>query len=363
MAQELTFFARVMCIDGVAGELISLVIHPETGDITHLVIKDKTFSKTPEWRVPMEKVIASTSRVIQLDCTREDSSMMQPFIQAHYLEREFSGYGYAFNLPVMIAPEGVKFESSEESESTSSELTLHRSMDIEAIDGFIGQVGELLLDPQSKEISHFVLKRGHYWGKKDVIIPLSLISQVDTDTIHLKVEKKTVEAFATHSFKRPWKEVYPSDLDLLIWIFSTKDLAESALNTLNAHQEINRIHSFNVAIINKNTDGISLREISEVNTHTDTFNDMIKGGLADFLFSPDCIYSRPNQGTGDRAKSDQGVGVKISNGMFKNFREYLPYGSSAIALIIEHRWFSMVSQALARYDHVFFHQRLTEFVP
>ena len=53
---------------------------------------------------------------------------------------------------------------------------------------------ELVMDPDGSAITHLQMREGHLWGKKDVAIPVSAISLVDTDTIYLKIDKGDVQA-------------------------------------------------------------------------------------------------------------------------------------------------------------------------
>ena len=358
MAQEYSLYAKAMCKNGFLGELSSIVIHHKKEDITHLVIKDETISKSQAWLVPVDFVASSTSKVLQLDFTRDDKRRLQPFIYEHYVEREYNGYFYAFNLPIITAP---KWLPSETPGQKNTQFSLHRSMKVTAADGVIGNAGEFFIDPHSKRISHIILKRGHLWEKKDVIIPVSLIGKIENDKIHLKLEIGMVKKLTHKPFKRPWKEIDPSDLDLMIWIFSTKDQAYAALRTMKAYQLNNRIISINVAVISLDLNGnISLREITEVNSPVATSNSLVNGGMVNFLFGTDGHLTISEQNTHTTTENEEQIDNKLSNSLLINIKKYLPYGSSAIMLIIEHRWYSVFRQALARFDHTFIHRRLTE---
>ena len=358
MAQEYLLYAKVMCNNGFLGELSSIVIHHQNEHITHLVINDETISKSQAWLVPIDMVASSSGKVIQLDLSREDTRRLQPFIREHYIEREFRGYIYAFNLPILTAPKWLPSETSEEN---FSQYSLHRTMEIETSDGTIGKAGEFFINPQSEQITHIILQRGHFWRQRDVIIPLSLVGHVERKKIHLKIEKEMVNTLTHSPFQRPWKEINPSDLDLLIWIFTTRDQAYAALRTLRAYQLNNRILSINVAVISMDLNGnISLREITDINSPIGTTNSLVNGGMVNFLFRPDGLLTILEQNTHTKPENEEQSDNKFSNSILINIKKDIPSGSSAIMLIIEHRWYSIFRQAIARFDHVFFHRRLTE---
>lgn len=361
MIRKIPLNAKVMCVDGLAGESTSVVIHPGTRTITHLVVQDKTFPRTMEWMVPVEKIVEATSQVIRLSCTRDELSGMQPFKRERYLEQEFAEYGYAFSQPYMMAPVEPLYVPFEELNIADEDLALQRGTDVQALDGHVGQVGELMLDPKSSRITHFTLKRGHLWGKKEVIIPLPDVDHVDPDTVYLNVDKKTIDNLPSLPVNRPWKEVDAADLDLMVWSFEDMDQAEEALKTLKSLEKSKQIHLLNVAVIVKGMDGkVSLREMKEVETRRGTLTGAISGGLVGLLIGPGGAIIGAAAGAAAGRRSAKQVEVGISNERLKAFQEAMPDGSSAIVLIIEHRWFETARQALAGSRHRFFHQRLTD---
>jgi sporulation protein YlmC with PRC-barrel domain len=58
----------------------------------------------------------------------------------------------------------------------------------------VGEVDELVVDPDSGEITHLLMRKGHLWGKKDVAIPVTAIDVVDADEVYLNIDQQTVEA-------------------------------------------------------------------------------------------------------------------------------------------------------------------------
>jgi uncharacterized membrane protein len=361
MIRKIPLHAKVMCVDGLAGESISVVIDPVGRNIAHLVVQDRTFPKPLEMLVPVEKAVESTSETIQLACTREELAKMQPFRREHYLEHESAEYGYAYSLPYMMAPSDMLYKPLEELNIQQENLALNRAADVEARDGYVGRVAELLLDPQTRKITYFTLMRGHLWGKKEVVLPLSLVDRADEETVYLTVDKKFIDELPSLPVNRPWKEVDATDLDLMAWSFKGKEQAETAFKALKNLEKNRQIELLNVAVITKDMDGkVSLREIKEIETRRGAISGAITGGLVGLLIGPvgAIIGATAGAATGNRAAKHVELGV--SNEKLKTFQENMPPDSSAIVLLIEHRWFETVRQALAKFEHEFFHQRLTD---
>ena len=56
----------------------------------------------------------------------------------------------------------------------------------------VGKLDELVVDRQSGEITNVLMREGHLWGNKDLVIPVSAIDWVDADTVYLKLDKADV---------------------------------------------------------------------------------------------------------------------------------------------------------------------------
>ena len=84
------------------------------------------------------------------------------------------------------------------------ELAVRRGARVEATDGYVGNVDEFVVNPENSHITHLVMREGHLWGKKDVIIPLSAMSEIREDTVFLKLDKHQIEALPTFPLNRRW---------------------------------------------------------------------------------------------------------------------------------------------------------------
>jgi hypothetical protein len=70
-----------------------------------------------------------------------------------------------YYLPYVTPVETIV--SSKESERVPpGQLAVHRGTRVEATDGHVGQVAELLLDEDDGHITHLILQKGHLWARK-----------------------------------------------------------------------------------------------------------------------------------------------------------------------------------------------------
>jgi hypothetical protein len=66
-------------------------------------------------------------------------------------------------------------------------------------------VDEFLVDRETGHITHLVLREGHLWGQRDVLIPVSGIGHIDENRVYLTLNKKEIEDLPTIPVRR-WHE-------------------------------------------------------------------------------------------------------------------------------------------------------------
>ena len=81
---------------------------------------------------------------------------------------------------------------------------MRRGTRVKATDGYVGHVDEFVVNPENGHITHLVMREGHPWGKKDVMIPLSAMGDTRDDTVFLKIDKHQIESLPAIPVKRRW---------------------------------------------------------------------------------------------------------------------------------------------------------------
>jgi sporulation protein YlmC with PRC-barrel domain len=187
--------AEVVCTDGPVGRSTCVILNPVTQQVTHVVVKEKWFPHV-ERLVPVELVTESTPHQIHLRCTIKDLVELDSFTETEFIQSEEPFHIYdveEYRLWPYVLPEDkmlpVEFERV-----PPEELAVHRGAHVRARDGQVGRVDEFLVNVADGHITHLVLREGHLWGQKDVTIPVSEIERIEEDTVHLKLNKASVEA-------------------------------------------------------------------------------------------------------------------------------------------------------------------------
>jgi hypothetical protein len=203
--------AKVECTDGAFGRSVFVLINPVFDELTHLVVRE--YSSISEYIVPIEFVSDTSDDMIRLRCNKAQLKMMDPFIKKEYIESKVPYtdsrasnmvYGMGtFYWPYVTSDLHVKVPV-EQRKIPPEELAVRRGARIEATDGYIGKVDEFLVDQEKCHITHLVLREGHLWGQKDVVIPISAVKDTQENTVFLNLSRHQIESLPSFSIHRRW---------------------------------------------------------------------------------------------------------------------------------------------------------------
>lgn len=207
MMKDIPLEAQVECADGPCGESGIVILNPETREVTHFVVQDRALPDREQRLVPIDQVVETSRSLIRLRCTKAELAAMDHFIDTHYeaIHHEPT-IDYPVDFTARSVPRATLTEPRYASETVEhippGELAVRRGTKVAARDGHVGQVAELVLNPDTGHISHFVLEEGHLWGKKEVTVPVSAIDYLLEKTVYLKLNRKEVESLPTVPVKR-----------------------------------------------------------------------------------------------------------------------------------------------------------------
>lgn len=210
---EIPLNAQVECSDGVCGQSVAVLINPVIDQVVHLVVKEDAIPNT-EYIVPVEVVADTIAGTIQLRCSKAQLEKMTPFVKTEYIEEEvphsFLGYSGGLYGPETyyftpyVIPDSTVFMPVEQAQVPPGELVVRRGMRVEATDGHVGKVDEFVVNPENGRITHLVMREGHLWGQKEVLIPISAMKEPCQDTVSLSLSKSEIESLPTFPLQRRW---------------------------------------------------------------------------------------------------------------------------------------------------------------
>jgi len=196
--------ARTECVDGLCGRSVGVILDPMTSQVTHFVVEEGGLLRT-ERLVPYSWAVDTTPDVVRLRCSEGELAAMQPLVEiesdqmdrpafVNGLYRGRYGWPYVFLITTKMP--------ARHEHTPAGELIVRRRARVSADDGPVGQVDEFLVDPTTRRITHLVLREGHLWSQRDVMVPVAEIERVAQDTVYLRLDKDAVESLPAMSMER-----------------------------------------------------------------------------------------------------------------------------------------------------------------
>jgi sporulation protein YlmC with PRC-barrel domain len=204
----------VVCEGTTVGELADLVVDPVANRVTHLVVKRESGAIHSQL-VPIEFADpAAPDGDIRLTCSSSELDAFPHVEEFVYLRTErlpendpdwdvgvqdvlaFPYYD-ATGLATVDADLGVTYDRV-----PKGEVEIRRTSRVIAADGdYIGDVDGFLVD-DAQNITHFVLERGHLWGRREVTVPIGAVENVASDEVKLSLSRDEVGALPSHRVHR-----------------------------------------------------------------------------------------------------------------------------------------------------------------
>ncbi|MEZ4617537.1 MAG: PRC-barrel domain-containing protein [Caldilineaceae bacterium] len=204
---ELTLNVDVECQEGKLGRATYLIVNPISDEATHLVVRDHRFPY--EERLLPTAWIREQPRWDCRECTQAQWTKLDPFYETEFVKMPVpqwsgDGFGWPYTMATTYTEE---YQPVKHMHIPVHTRELHRGSVVEASDGPIGTVDELIVDSANKHITHLVLSKGHLWGARAVVVPVTAIKSIEDDQILLNMNKHAVEALPTVPVHRHFTEV------------------------------------------------------------------------------------------------------------------------------------------------------------
>jgi sporulation protein YlmC with PRC-barrel domain len=204
----------VTCTDGPLGKLADVVIDPTKRLVTHLVVEpDGDHGKSRLVPIELASAEEGETPAIALRCSVEEAGRLEPVEETAYirlgespdlepgwemgvesvLAEPYYVYGYVGGPGYETMPADYDPHVSVTYDRIpKGEVEVRRASDVTSADGHhLGQVDGFLVGDDDA-ITHFVLERGHLWGKREVTIPIKAVASVLTDAVTLSLTKDEV---------------------------------------------------------------------------------------------------------------------------------------------------------------------------
>jgi uncharacterized membrane protein len=300
--------AKVECADGPCGQSVTVIVNPVTREVTHFVVEDKGLPYPSERLVPVEQVLETSSDLVRLGCTRAQVAEMESFVETQYVD------------------------------------------------------GELLV-PASGHITHLILQKGHLFGKREVMLPLTALERVMQETVYLQIDKKAVRQLPSIPVKRRYAsgDEAQKRIELIARVFDDPGQASEALEFVEDLQRRRVIKILNAAILVRDADGnATLKDTRDIDPKKGRVMGAITGGLIGLVGGPVGVVVGALAGAGAGGLAGKWIDFGFSDKFLSKAQEYLQPGSSALILLVEDEWVRSVSDSLGDLGGVVLQQALTD---
>ena len=193
--------AEVVCTDGECGRLTRVVIDPVARAVTDLVVEPK--HRIALGRLVPIDLVELSGEEIRLKCSQAAFEQLEAAEEMQYLPGVNAGLDYgsdhAWGLPYYgLVAVGTDPGSANAVQPIVrdrvplGEVDVRRGEAVHATDGTIGKVQGIVINPSDHQVTHVLLQEGHLWGKKEVAIPISAVTDV-RNGIQLSLSKDEVK--------------------------------------------------------------------------------------------------------------------------------------------------------------------------
>lgn len=218
----------INAVDGHCGRVVDVVVDPVRLTVTHLVVAPPGLVAAPHL-IPISAVdeVADDLRlswtkaqVAEAPLVREtdflelgawpheqdgwDVGVVRTLAWPYYSSGHISGGGDDWpNHAGLRTDHGGGTESvADYDRIPAGTAEIRRESQVVSSDGHVvGHVDGLIASPSST-ITHLVLDRGHLWGHREITIPTSSVSAVQTDIVHLTLTRDEVARLPSVPFHR-----------------------------------------------------------------------------------------------------------------------------------------------------------------
>ena len=192
--------ADVRCTDGSCGRVSRIIVNPDAGKVTHLAV-DPTHHRGPGRLVPVDLVNAATGQ-LRLRCTLAEFQTFRPAQDVESVP-DLDPTGHE-NAPAQVNWASLTRMTRDPRKSQappqvtvdyvpSGEVDIRRGLTVLATDGEMGQAHGLAVEPGGHQITHVLLQQGRMRRRKEVAIPIDVVTKIGTQYLRLSLTKHQVK--------------------------------------------------------------------------------------------------------------------------------------------------------------------------
>lgn len=324
--------ARAQLMDRKYAEVYSVVIDPAKQVVVYFIAQD---ANKQRWLVPLKDVIDADDELVRLRLTEEEFNQLPVFEESQFMsgedeENDFFKASKSGSHPIFYIPD----LSPDTTVSPDKDLALIRGAFVEASDGFIGTVEEIVIDPKSGAATEIVV---HTEGRNKVefTLPVTMIERAQVDTVYLKLNKEEVEALPAVPVK--YTKTGKIRYQMVAILFDTVEGGKEGYQQWKQvwdKQTTRFIHSAATIECDQNGEA-KFSETADVDKRHGRLFGAVTGGLFGLIGGPVGLVVGALAGAGVGGFTADKIDRGFSNKFLDYFSEQLKPGTSALIVLID----------------------------
>jgi uncharacterized membrane protein len=231
---------------------------------------------------------------------------------------------------------------------------------VECTDGRIGEVSELLSDPKTGAVTHFVLREKRLFGAREISLPVSAVDRETAGSIYLKLDKRAVGTLPPIPIRRRRDAADSKKLQLGARLFDDPKKAHEALRALKDVE--GALNMRNAAVLVKDEDGkTSVEETGDVSAKGGAFWGGVVGGFVGIVGGLAGIIVGVLAGALAGSIAAKLIDRGFPDDFLKALLNYMKPNSSAILIVVDDAtWARKIADSLGDIQGVFMYQTITD---
>jgi sporulation protein YlmC with PRC-barrel domain len=193
---DIAIDAAVVCTDGRAGSVRTVVVDPVDEALTHLVVESDRWPHEQRL-VSATWVTSSTRQRVKLGCSLDEVATLPLFEEHRFLRASAAAvpYATAWAWPFVLPAGQDRLVPVVEEHLPRGEVGVHRGARVVAADGQdVGRIEAFVVAPADGGITHLWVRTGHLGRRHEVAVPVDAIRHLGADDVELRLSSHDVEA-------------------------------------------------------------------------------------------------------------------------------------------------------------------------
>lgn len=193
---------KVQCTDGQCGNLSKLVIDPDNGHVTDIIV-EKGFFLTTDSVLPITLIENVTDELIYLSISSQEISQYPTYKVTEFEEpadipgQQQIGGVTPFGVQTVTEPVVPMVKRKISQGIEAGRQVIEAGMSVSNSEGVIGKVDRVIIDPITGKISHIVISRGLIVSNL-TIIPIAIVESIYNDGIFVIATDQEIEKFPAY---------------------------------------------------------------------------------------------------------------------------------------------------------------------